>query len=198
MTKPDSANPSPEALPLKEIIASGLFHCTTPRSFAAIRKEGFIKPNLGDRPHQHGVSHASRCFRLGAVSLFDAMLEPKRNWLRTWLGAHKPFTVAIKLDPEKLDRQKLVSCAEARKLTTGVMLPGEVCYQGEIPLEWALGILLVSVKDVLTYRYLAGHDAAEPVIVEFRKSLRRKRAATKSKQQRQGGGKKAKVEIRGT
>ena len=188
----------PAALPLGEIIAGGLFHCTTPRSFAAIRKDGFIKPNLGDRPHQHGVSQASRCFRLGAVSLFDATAEPKRNWLKTWLGVHKPFTVAIKLDPEKLDRQKLVSCGEARKLTAGVMLPGEVCYQGELLVEWAVGILLVSRKDGLTYRYLEGHDEPGPAIEEFRKSLRRKRAATKSKQQRQGGGKKAKVEIRGT
>src|SRR4051812_43252304 len=121
----------PFAIPASSV--SGFVHCTTVKNFRAIRRDGMINPNLGDRPHQHGVSHVSRCFRLGATSLFDA--AEKRSWLRTWLTAHKPLTVAIMFDRESLDSSKLLSCAEARKLTPGIMLPGEVCYRGEIALS---------------------------------------------------------------
>lgn len=149
-------------------LQSGLFHCTSVRNFRLIRRDGFIRPNLGDRAYQHGVTRSSRCFRIGAISLFDVAADPRKSWLWTWLTTHKPVTIAIKIDSVQLDPSKLISCAEARKITAGVMLPGEVCYKGEIPLSSAPGFLLVWAANCAIQHFIEGPRLKDRQILEFR------------------------------
>jgi hypothetical protein len=151
---------------LAQIIKAGLFHCTSVDCYKAIRSDGAIKPNLGDRPHHQGATVASRCFRLGMISLFDAMDDQKCSWLKVWLRIHEPVTIAIELNREALCG-RILSCKEAGKLTSGLTLPGEVCCQGEISVQCIVGFLLVSTARPSLFKRISGSALSDEAIKRF-------------------------------
>jgi DEAD/DEAH box helicase domain-containing protein len=166
-----------EARPLvpkrfEKITANGLFHCTTVDCYRAIRADGAIKPNLGDRPHHQGATVASRAFRLKMISLFDQATSPSVSWLKRWLTIHKPITIGIELNREAL-RGQLVSYEETGKLSTGLMLRGEVCCRGEIPTECITGFLLVPAAHPSLFKRVAGNVLTDEAIKNFEDEVAR-------------------------
>jgi hypothetical protein len=125
------------------VINSGLWHFTTPEALRSIAHDGIILPNRGHLRSQHGISPLSCCYRLGGVSLFDPRERPERSWLRIWMRVHKPLTVGIRLARKRLIHNLLAFKEMRRRCQGGVILPGEVCYEGEIPMKWCTGYLLV-------------------------------------------------------
>ena len=139
---------------LQRIIDAGLWHFTTPVALKDIMRSGVIAPNEGHRRSQHAMSAHSCCYRLSGVSLFDPLDAPKRNWLRRWIRIHKPVTIGIRLDRERL-AQGLLSCAEARhRCRGGMILPGEVCHIGDIPMEACTGYLLLPAANPASYKFI--------------------------------------------
>ena len=94
---------------------------TTPKALKAIMRAGVIAPNSGIRKPQHAMSAHSCCYRLGGVSLFDPLNAPKRNWIRRWMRIHKPLTIGIRLERERL-APTLLSYKEARQRCRGGMI----------------------------------------------------------------------------
>ncbi|HEV7404402.1 MAG TPA: agmatine deiminase family protein [Chthoniobacteraceae bacterium] len=125
------------------ILASGYWHCTTPAAFRLIAREGAILPNLGRFAVRSGVTPASHCYRTGGVSLFEP--ASRGNLLAAWLAVHQPITIAIRLDPRKV-AQRAREHDELRRRRGGVLLRGEVCHPGPIPLDWCTGCLLTAAK----------------------------------------------------
>jgi hypothetical protein len=163
--------------PLRRIIGcevlaeGGLSHCTSVPAFRRILSDGHLRPALETGAPARGAGVASLCRRLGAVCLFDVLPKseaarlqvsnPGRAWLGSWLKIAKPVTVVIHLDKARLRAHgsALLSCAEARSFGSGVMLSGEVCHRGAIPLDaCALGFLFVrrAGRKGLIGEYVAG------------------------------------------
>jgi hypothetical protein len=155
---------------LEKIISNGLFHCTTVDFYRAIRSDGFIKPNLGHRQHRQAATLTSRCFRLGMISLFDARADPRCSWLKICLTMNKPITIAIKLIRQAL-RGRIVSCEEARKLTSGLTLRGEVCCRGEISVQCITGFLLASTAHPSLFKRVAGNSLSDEAIKKFEEEI---------------------------
>ena len=148
-------NPSTTAL--REVLAQGgLFHCTSVPALRLILRDGHLRPALETGSPARGAGVASRCRRLGGVCLFEVLPQskdaptlvsnPGRAWCSVWLKSYELVTVAVHLDPVRLLAHggTLLTEAQARHRATGVMLRGEVCHLGPLPLaECALGFLFV-------------------------------------------------------
>lgn len=119
------------------------WHCTDWRGFRQIMATGEIRPNQGELLCRHGASSVSCCYRLGAVSLFDPSV--RSSFLAVWSKAHKPLTIAFKLDATAL-APNIVCRREAQAAAPGLMLRGEVCHRGAIPRSAFLGCLFVRVR----------------------------------------------------
>ena len=172
-TPVEKSQPSPRRIIGCEVLAvGGLFHCTSVPAFRRILRDGHLRPALETGAPARGAGVASLCRRLGGVCLFDVvpkaeaarsqMTNPGRAWLGSWLKIANPVTVVIHLDKARVRAHAgpLFSCAEARAYGAGVMLPGELCHQGAIPLATcALGFLFVrrAGRTGLVGEYVAGH-----------------------------------------
>ena len=151
---------------VRDFTIGGLFHCTNVDCYKAIRADGRIKPNLGDRPHHQGVTPCSRVFKLGMISLFHPFNEREFGWLGSWLRSHKPITIGIELNRRAL-ASRLVFYDQAKLLTTGIMLPGEVGCRGDISVEFITGFLLVSSKHPSFFKRISGNSLSDAEIQNF-------------------------------
>ena len=148
---------NPSTTVLRGVLAQGgLFHCTSIPTLRLILRDGHLCPALGTGAPARGAGIASRCRRLGGVCLFEVLPQPKgvrtlvpnpgRAWCGVWLKSYEPVTVAVHLDPARLLAHggTLLTEAQARRRAKGVMLRGEVCHLGALPLAaCALGFLFV-------------------------------------------------------
>jgi len=155
------------------LAAGGLFHCTPLRTLWVILRDGHLRPACQTGAPAQGAGVASRTRRLGGVSLFDVLpqpagaagrngddnttasslpapvfLNPGRGWLTAWLTSRRrrSIMVAIDLDRARLLAQggALLDGEQTRRLVSGLMLVGEVCHVGAIPLaKCARGFLFV-------------------------------------------------------
>jgi hypothetical protein len=176
------ASGSPRRITSGEVLSQGgLFHCTSVPALRRILRDGHLRPALETGAPAHGAGVVSRCRRIGGVCLFDVLPKaeaarlsvsnPGRAWLGSWLKIAKPVTVAIHLDKARLLAHGgiLLTPAQARALATGIMLKGEVCHRGAIPLSvCALGFLFVRRvgRTGLTGEYVAGHNLTKTELQE--------------------------------
>lgn len=138
------SNPSTlSASRARAILAGGYWHCTTPAAFRLIAREGAILPNLGRFTPRSGVTPVSHCYRAGGVSLFEP--TSKGSFLAAWLTVHKPVTVALQLNPRKVE-ERVLSHERLRESRIGLVLRGEVCHPGPVPVEWCTGCLLTHAE----------------------------------------------------
>ena len=160
-----------------EVLAEGgLFHCTSVPALRRILRDGHLRPALETGAPARGAGIASRCRRLGGVCLFDLLPKaeaarlqapnPGRAWLGVWLKIARPVTAVIHLDKARLlaHGSILLTRAETRAFATGIMLPGEVCHPGAIPLAaCALGFLFVRRvgRKGLIGEYVAEHTLTQ-------------------------------------
>jgi hypothetical protein len=139
------------------ILQGGYWHCTTPANFRRIVRSGAILPNVGRFRPQHGLSRTSKCALAGGVSLFEPWHAGSRSWLLIWLTTHRPVSVALRLDPEKI-RSRALERADLSDWPGGIFLRGEVCVCGPIPLECCTGILLIAARRRREARWIAPFD----------------------------------------
>lgn len=122
--------------------SDALWHCTDWAGFKGILQSRSILPNTGERRFRHGLSHMGAVAKLGAVALFDGSVEPKRSMFDSWLTAHRPITIAFKLDAEQL-RKNVITGQGAGGRVRGLMVHGEVCHLGAIGWSAVQGCLFV-------------------------------------------------------
>ena len=148
---------NPSTTVLREVLAQGgLFHCTSVPALRLILRDGHLRPAQETGAPARGAGVASRCRRLGGVCLFDVLPQskgartpgsnPGRTWCGVWLKSYELVTVAVHLDQARLLAHggTLLTEAQARRRAKGVMLRGEVCHLGALPLAaCALGFLFV-------------------------------------------------------
>ena len=166
----------------------GFFHCTSMRALRLILRAGYLHPaNLTGAPAR-GAAVASRVRRLGGVSLFallpktgiaasDATTNLVRPWLWKWLAFYQPVTVALHIDRTRLLDMggRVLSELETRPLAAGLMLRGEICHVGSLPLDCVNGYLFVRRRpgSGLIGRYLHGSSPSDTAVRNVLVHLRR-------------------------
>jgi hypothetical protein len=90
--------------PFVRVLLGCLFHVTSIDAYINIRKNGFIRPNIGHFPSSHPHSDGSCVRRIGGISLFDFSIpEDKIFFMDSYLPwenvvvSHRPITVVLKI-----------------------------------------------------------------------------------------------------
>lgn len=141
--------------PFIKIIKGYILHCTSPKNYKKICKDGYIKVNKGNFSYTWEQTQGSCVHKIKGISLLDFGLPEDKiffvndqpNFDYPWtdiLLAHKPLTVIIKLNRENLIN-KLLTWEDIRKKTEKCLLIPytEVCSLEPIPTKLFEGLVLI-------------------------------------------------------
>lgn len=118
--------------------------------------------------------------RLGAVALFDGVLEPKYSRFSGWLKTHRPMTVAFRLDAEQV-WENVIEGNAARKQVGGIVVHGEVCHVGPILWNAVQGCLFVRAASPEQRVFLETHELGPRRIAEVIAAFRRPASSSLTK-----------------
>ena len=165
-------------------LLGGVYHSTSVAAWRDILACGKIMPNNGSFPFSHGQSKVSYCYSVGGISLLDfrnpstSLVGPDSlgQW-RTFLTNHKPLTILLRLNVDRLAPSSLIAPDRVRSsaLFKSVFVPAvEACYRDTISVAAVSGAYVVCAQDHTIFRFVRTERLTDDCLTCLQSTFRSK------------------------